>query len=201
MCVAGRVASAACPKAPLGGAAVGANCVRPPVVFSAYCAFVRRAGDRRSPLHFAQPSSLVFHVAFHLISHLTVTASSTCPHNSALSFSQLKLSELCASLELQAAVSATGGAAFCSSRGSHLRRHTPCLPLEGKVAVRPDEVESDIICVAAQPTEMGQRPCAVTPARRSPRNALPAWVSRGSKTLRGVSKGATPLWWRESRGR
>ena len=48
------------------------------------------------------------------------------PHNSALSFSQLKLSELCASLELQAAASATGGAAFRSVAVRPYSSRDPC---------------------------------------------------------------------------
>ena len=47
------------------------------------------------------------------------------PLNSALSFSQLKLSELCASLELQAAASATGGAAFRSVAAQPYLRRDP----------------------------------------------------------------------------
>ena len=55
------------------------------------------------------------------------------PHNSALSFSQLKLPELCASLELQAAASATGGAAFRSSRGRLISPLSSCFAL-GEIA-------------------------------------------------------------------
>ena len=57
--------------------------------------------------------------------------------------------------------------------------------------------EVDFICrrprVAARPLR------AVTPARKSAHRRTPEWVSRGPKALRGVSKGAAPLW-RESRG-
>ena len=47
--------------------------------------------------------------------------------------------------------------------------------------------------VAARPSR------AVTPAKENTRSGIPARVSRGPKALRGVSKGAAPLW-RESRG-
>ncbi len=149
---------------------------------------VRRAGDRRSPLQvqgkvacWCKPRSIPPSAASGC--HLPLHKGGLCcfPHNSALSFSQQKLSELCASLELQAAASATGGAAFRS------------------VAARPNEMGRR---PRAVPPARRPRSSAI-PAWVSKGPNGPSWGA-GAKPLpgspraaplgRGVQRGQRPLW-------
>ena len=108
-----------------------------------------------------------------------------CPLNSALSFSQPRLSELCASLELQAAASATGGAAFRSVAARPYSRRAPrqkCTRMASPNGFRKGR--------RALRGVQGQSPCRESrgpdgPWWRSPEEAKPPLV--------GFPKGQSPF--------
>jgi len=115
--------------------------------------------------------------------------------NSALSFIQQKLSELCASLELQAAASATGGAAFRSPRGraitfwSSCRLGVPFARLRVTLCTkecRPLYITKPLPRVAAHPL------CAVTPADMA-RAGLPRMGVQRVNDASAASSGCSEL--------
>jgi hypothetical protein len=116
------------------------------------------------------------------------------PHNSALSSRQLKQPGLCASLELQAAASATGGAAFRSSRGRAGTQWSSCLVLGSLRAAVARALCASLLlllhflrlgCVAAHP------PCAVTPAEKSYATVAPNGSRAKRPWRRDPGKGKT----------
>ncbi len=75
------------------------------------------------------------------------------------------------------------GEASCALPSS---KYISCLPLEGKVAVRPDEVERP------SPASRRDRIRAVTPAKENPPSIPKMGVERAESPSRGSSRGRAP---------